>query len=173
MAFLLLAACQDQQPTPEPTSVATETNEATLLLQQMVASLGGLDAYKALDDVTYTYTYRDMLKGVQDVSTEKYLYDGELSWAEYTEHSKNVFPDKEGPVVESWNGKQAWLIVEGNFVPAPPALKMVGFSRITSFFWFNMMYKLLDEGTVHEQLPNRELEGVDYQIDCTSTPQQT
>ncbi len=164
MLLLLLIACQDPQPTPKQTSVPTVTNEATLLLQEMVASLGGLDAYNALDDVTYTYTYRDILKDVKDVSTEKYLYDGELSWAEYHEHKKNVHPDKEGPVTESWNGKEAWLIVEGNFVPAPPALKMVNFSRNTSFFWFNMMYKLLDEGTLHEQLPNRELEGVDYQI---------
>jgi len=143
MLLLLLIACQDPQPTPKQTSVPTVTNEATLLLQEMVASLGGLDAYNALDDVTYTYTYRDILKDVKDVSTEKYLYDGELSWAEYHEHKKNVHPDKEGPVTESWNGKEAWLIVEGNFVPAPPALKMVNFSRNTSFFWFNMMYSTI------------------------------
>jgi len=94
IVFLLLTACQDQQAVVEQTAAKMETNEATLLLQQMVAALGGLDAYNALDDVTYTYTYRDMLKDVKDVSTEKYLYDGELSWAEYHEHKKNVLLER-------------------------------------------------------------------------------
>ena len=138
--------------------------KGTKLIEEMVEALGGLEKYRALQDVTYTYSYRDMVSGVQDVSTEKYLYEGELSWGEFSIHTKNVFPDKEGPVTQAWNGKEAWLIVEGNFVPAPPALRMVVFSRNTSFFWLNMMYKLLDPGTIHKTLPNRKLGEIDYQI---------
>ena len=139
-------------------------DKGTQLINEMVAAMGGIEKYRQLKDVTYTYTYRDMVSGKQDVSIEKYLYDGELSWGRYTEHTKNVSPDKKGDVIQAWNGKESWLIVEGNFVPAPPALRMVNFSRSTSFFWFNMMYKLLDPGTIHKSLPNRKFDGQDYQI---------
>lgn len=145
-------------------SQALAQKEGTLLLQEMVQASGGLEKYQQLKDASYTYTYRDMASGKADVSMEKYLYDGELSWAEYHEHTKNVSPDKEGPVLQAWNGKEAWLIVEGNFVPAPPALRMVKFSRQTSFFWFNMMYKLLDPGTIHRTLNDRQYEGKTYRI---------
>ena len=160
LAILLFSACR--QSTGDPAQA--DVNEATQIVQEMVSALGGLESYQSLQDVTYIYTYRDMDTGVQDVSTEKYLYDGELSWGEYTEHTKNVFPDKEGPVIQAWNGREAWLIVEGNFVPAPPALRMVVFSRNTSFFWFNMMYKMLDPGTIHRSLPGRVFEDVEYDI---------
>ncbi len=136
----------------------------TPLIKEMVTAMGGLEKYRQLKDVTYTYTYRDMVNGKQDVSIEKYLYDGELSWGKYHIHNKNVAVGKEGPVTEAWNGQEAWTIVEGNFVPAPPALKMVAFARNTSFFWFNMMYKLLDSGTIHKQLPNRTFDGKEYTI---------
>ena len=141
-----------------------KTDAGTQLLKEMVAAMGGSEKYHQLRDVTYTYTYRDMMSGKQDVSIEKYLYEGELSYGKYTEHTKNVSPDKEGPVLQAWNGKEAWLIVEDNFVQAPPALRMVNFSRNTSFFWFNMMYKLLDPGTIHKALPNRTFDGKEYRV---------
>lgn len=161
LVFLLFTACQEEH-TPRGTPKTT-ANEATQLLEDMVDELGGMEAYRALADVTFTYTYRDTVKGVQDVSTEKFLYDGELAWAEYTTHTKNVFPDKEGPVQQAWNGEKPWLLVEGNFIPAPPALRVAKFARNTAFFWFNMMYKLLDPGAIHKLLPNRTFEGKEYQ----------
>ena len=169
--LLLLSYCQTStrqenntsDETTENTSIE-ESNEGTKLLMQMVETLGGMERYRQLKDVTFTYTYRDTTKGVQDVSTEKFLYNGELSWGEYSIHTKNVFPDKQGPVTQAWNGKQAWLMVEGNFIPAPPALKVAKFARNTAFFWFNMNYKLLDPGANHEILPDRTFEGRTYNI---------
>ena len=139
-------------------------NQATQLIQEMVEAMGGLEKYQQLKDVSYTYTYRDLTNGKADISTEKYRYEGELSWAEFHEHTKNVHPDKKGPVTQAWNGKEAWLLLEGNFVPAPPALRMVKFSRQTSFFWLNMMYKLLDPGVNHRMIPDREFEGKSYKM---------
>ena len=141
-----------------------DTKKVSQILLDMVQALGGLDKYQELKDVTYTYTYRDLVTGAQDVSIEKYLYEGELSWGKYTEHTKNVATDKEGPITQAWNGKEAWLIQEGNFVPAPPALRMVKFARETSFFWFNMMYKLVDPGTRYQVLPNRAFDEKEYLV---------
>ncbi len=157
-SFLLMISCQAP---PSPTSTM---NEGESLIQEMLVAMGGLDKYQNLKDVTYTYTYRDMVSGVQDVSIEKYLYEGELAWAKYTEHSKNIYPESSGPVTEAWNGQDVWQIVEDTLVTNPGALKMVKFGRNTSFFWFNMMYKMLDDGSRHKLLPNRNFDGKEYQI---------
>ena len=149
-----LHACQQHSPA-EKELPTKKLGEGETLVHEMVESIGGLDAYKKLEDVTFTYTYRDTVKGVQDISLERFVYDGELSWGEYTTHTKNVFPDKQGPVSQAWNGKKAWVIVEGSFVPAPPAIRVAKFSRNTAFFWFNMMFKLLDPGANHERLEDR------------------
>lgn len=139
-------------------------NAARQLLNEMVDAMGGIENYRAIKDVTFTYNYRDLTNGNADISIEKYLYNGEWSRAEYHTHNKNIFPDKEGPVIQSWNGEEAWLMVEGGFVTDEFHLKMVDFSRKTAFFWFNMMYKMLDSGTIHKSLPNRKYEGKEYQI---------
>ena len=155
----LFFACNNK-----PQEEILATNPGTALLEESIEAMGGMERYQQLHDVTYELTYRDMVSGKQDSSTEKYLYAGELSWATYHQHTKNVAPDKEGPVLQAWNGHNAWLIVEDNFVPAPPALRMVEFGRKTSFFWMNMMFKMLDPGTRHEQLPNRNFDGNSYEI---------
>lgn len=159
--FLLFGCLQDST---KPKTSSVPISEASKLINEMNDSLGGLENYRNLKDVTFSLTYRDTLKKVQDVSTEKFLYEGELSWATYTEHTKNVFPESKNPVIQACNGREAWVITDGNFIPAPPAKKMAKFARNTSFFWFNMMYKMSDSGTIHKILPDRTFGGKEYNI---------
>lgn len=164
-AFVLLFLCiACKEKTTKTETKQPVLNEAQQLINDMTNALGGMDNYSKLKDVTFSLVYRDTVKKVQDASTEKFMYNGELSWAEYHEHTKNVFPDSKNPVTQAWNGKQAWVIVDGNFIPAPPAIKMAKFARNTSFFWFNMMYKMADQGTLHNLLPDREFKGITYKI---------
>jgi len=158
----VITGCSEGKKGQKPTTV--EMSEGSKLIHEMLDGLGGIDNYRKLKDVTFSLTYRDTAKNVQDVSTEKFLYDGELSWATYPEHTKNVFPDSKNPVTQAWNGSEAWVIVDGNFIPAPPAKKMAKFARNTSFFWFNMMYKMADAGTIHKILPTRMYKGKEYNI---------
>ena len=162
IALITITACKKNGPVKN--SSPTSIGEATLSIIEMTEALGGLENYRKLKDVSFSLVYRDTLKKVADVSTEKFFYDGELSWAEYHEHTKNVFPESVNPVIQAWNGKEAWLIVDGNFVPAPPALRMVRFARNTSFFWFNMMFKMADPGTIHKTLPNRLFNDLEYKV---------
>jgi hypothetical protein len=134
------------------------------LIHDMTEAMGGLEKYRLLKDVSFTYTYRDTTKGTQDVSHEQFLYEGELSMAEYSEHTKNVFPESPNPVIQGWDGHQAWLIVDSNFIPAPPALRVAKFSRNTAFFWFNMMYKIADPEANYKVLSNRNFDGIEYKI---------
>jgi len=154
-----LLGCSEKKNRQQTNS--KEISEGHELINEMIESLGGIKNYRKLKDVTFSLTYRDTIKKVQDVSTEKFLYDGELSWAKYHEHTKNVFPKSKNPVTQAWNGREAW---DGNFIPAPPAKKMAKFARNTSFFWFNMMYKMADSGIIHKMLPGRTYNGKDYKI---------
>jgi len=159
--FAFVWACKQQS---NANIVVHKDGNNSSLIDQMIEALGGLENYNKLHDVTYNLVYRDTLKNVQDVSIEKYLYKGELSWAKYTEHTKNVFPESSNPVIQAWNGQEAWVIADGNFIPAPSAKRMARFARNTAFFWFNMMYKMADKGTHHKMLPEREFKGTNYNI---------
>ncbi len=146
--------------------VKTETvqNQGKKLVVEMTQALGGLEKYQKLKDVEYNLTYRDTAKKVQDVSIERYIFKDEKSYAEYSEHTKNVFPQSKNIVKQAFDGKQAWTIVDGHLIEDPQALKMVTFGRKTAYFWFNMMYKLLDPTIIYTVKPNRKVKGIDYNM---------
>ncbi|MEL6866754.1 MAG: DUF6503 family protein [Bacteroidota bacterium] len=175
---LLFAACgetssppqetAEQSPSPKKSIPNNEAlaanNPGALLVKEMIDALGGLEAYYQLQDVEYTYTYQDDSQERQDISTERYLYDGELSWAKYNQHSHSVMPDKEGVIIQGFDGKAAWVSHNDTLLEDEKAIGMANFLRKTNFYWFNMMFKLLDPGTRFEQKTNREVNGIDYQV---------
>lgn len=163
LIFLLpFAACKETAPQKEQAPIVT--NEGTQLLNEMITTLGGLDKYRQLEDVTFTYIYRDTNRNAQDISIDKYMFDQERSWSKYSEHTKTVSKETPGIIIQGWNGEDAWMIEKGQFVTVPQALKMTKFARNTAYFWFNMMYKLVDPGAIHKRLPNRTYKGKEYQI---------
>ena len=164
----LAAACQNppQQEkaiNSENKSTTTE-NPAARLIGEMVAASGGLERYQQLKDVEYTYTYRDVATGKQDISLERYVYEGELSWAKYTEHTQGVFPEQPKEVLQGYDGRSAWVSLNGELLSDPQAIGMARFLRKTNFYWLNMMYKLLDPGTQYEQKADRTVKGIDYKV---------
>ena len=92
---------------------SSEDKDPKALVERMVRTIGGKDALYKLKDVQYTYIYQDAKTGKQDVSTERYIFDGELSWAEY--HKTDcTMPDVNGTLVQSYDGKQSWTTLDGN-----------------------------------------------------------
>ncbi|MEM8738545.1 MAG: hypothetical protein AAGG38_08725 [Planctomycetota bacterium] len=136
--------------------------DAKAILKQVKETVGSYADLKDKVDVEYTYTYRDNASGKSDVSTERYLFEGELSWAKYTTSDKFVFPDRDGIAVQGWNGREAWVTLDGQRVTDEDAVGLAKFLRPTNFYWFAMMQKLQDPGTLHEHLGTREHEGVEY-----------
>ncbi|MGI9534270.1 MAG: DUF6503 family protein, partial [Thermodesulfobacteriota bacterium] len=102
--------------------------------------------------------------GKSDISTERYIFDGELSWAEYTTHDFHVFPDQSGPVIQGYNGKESWVIINGKSVEDPQAVKLADFLRKTSFYWFAMMPKLLDPGINYSYEGKRNVKDIEYDL---------
>jgi len=54
------------------------------LIEKMTEVTGNYENLKSLKDVEYTNTVTDTASGKSDISVEKYIFDGELSWAEYS-----------------------------------------------------------------------------------------
>ena len=89
--FLLMSCNVNNQTTPTGKATAEPENKGLELVQAMVQKVGD---YKTLADkknVAYTYTYKTP-DGKIDVSTEKYIFDGELSYgfiSNTRKHSQN------------------------------------------------------------------------------------
>lgn len=165
ISFFIISCKTDNPQKP----IIAETKKSILnlahaLISKMVDKVGTYDKWKELKDVEIKYTYHDKANDLKDISTERYLMDGEKSWAKYTHHKKFVFPDKEGDVIQGYNGVNAWVTLDGERVMAPEAIKMSDFMRKTNFYWFAMMPKLMDPGIIYNSLEDRDVDGISYKI---------
>lgn len=137
-------------------------NKGHELVYAMTQKVG--DYNKLLDkkDVVYTYTY-ETPDGKADVSTENYMFDGELSYGAYTKHERTL-PQLEGLIEQGYDGEQFWLKHNGAVIQDEALLKRVAFNRPTNFYWFTMMQKLLDPGVNYEYLRSETIGTTDYEV---------
>jgi len=142
-----------QTETKAETESSTPVSKSLQLIQDMEKVNGGWNALLNLKDVEYTYTYDDKAKGI-DLSTERYIFQDESSWAEYSQHNVNVMPGKEGKVMQSLVDGNPKITMDGNMVTDEAAVGGTAFLRHANFYWFTMMYKLNDPNAVHTYLGN-------------------
>ncbi len=133
------------------------------LVEKMVESVGGRDNLYALRDVEYKYTYRADA-GKADVSIERYVFDGELSWGRYLKRENVMFPDLEGEIIQGYDGSETWVTLDGRLLDDPKLLRMADFTRKTNYYWFTMMFKLMDPGVNHEYQGTKNVDGVVYDL---------
>lgn len=133
------------------------------LVTKVVAEAGGVEALRAKKDVEYTYLYRNGANGKLDVSLERYVFDGEKSWARYDVH-ENLAPNADGPVIQGYDGTTTWETVDGVRTTDPQALKMADFLRKTNFYWFAMTFKLLDPGMRYVYEGRRKVGKTSYEV---------
>lgn len=164
----MLPACQSPSPSSDPTEsvVQVESSAADLtkeqqLIQALEAVNGGWEHLLSKQDVSFHYKYHDFAKGT-DISEERYIFEGEASWADYTQHEVNILPDEEGKVMQSWVNGQSEMTLNGELVTDEDELAFTAFLRRANYFWFTMMYKLDDPGTQHEYLGTEEVNGIEY-----------
>jgi len=130
------------------------------LVEEAVATMGGKDAFYAKQGATYTYTYRKP-GNTADISTETYDFPTEMSHAEYSRR-ENLFPELNGTMVQGYTGQKTWVTVDGEPVTDPEVVKRADFMRKTNFYWFAMMFKLLDPGIFYEYQGTQTVNGIDY-----------
>jgi hypothetical protein len=142
---------QSQQPDPKA------------LIEKVVAEAGGVEKLRAMRDVEYVYFYRDGESGKATLSLERYVFDGEKSWARYSLHEgfHDAHPE---PVVQGYNGKESWEVVAGVRTTDPQVKKMADFLRKTNFYWFVMTFKLLDPGMTYAYAGQKKVDGTTYEL---------
>jgi hypothetical protein len=101
--------------------------KARAMIERMSQVVGGMEKLRSFRDVEYKYTYRDQQTSRADISIERYVFDGELSWAKYSTHDCRIFPDKQGTVIQSFNGKESWVTLDGKLIHDPQAVKQADF----------------------------------------------
>lgn len=166
LPMVLVYACKSPSAQETPPSSETETitfqNKGHELVYNMVQTLGTYEDLKALNGIVYTYTYRTP-SGQEDVSTEKYLFDGELSLGHYTKHERTM-PDLEGSITQSYDGSQVWVKHGDTVLNDPKAINSATFTRGTNFFWLLMMQKLVDPGINYAHLGTKDVNGIVYDL---------
>jgi len=137
-------------------------NKGHQLVHQVVNKAGTYQDLLDRNDVIYTYTYKTS-DGKTDISTEKYIFKGELSYGLY-EHHERTFPDLKGQIEQGYDGNKFWLKHNGERINEEDRLEKVAFNRPTNFYWFAMFQKLLDPGLDYEYLGDKIINEKEYDV---------
>ncbi len=165
---IFFISCKDKPQAEIPQAIAPEINTPTFqnkgheLVYTMVQKVGNYDSLAKKKDVVYTYTYQTP-DGKADISTEKYLFDGELSYGEYIKHER-TFDDLKGKIKQGFDGSEYWLKHDGKLLNDTTRLKRVAFNRPTNFYWFAMFQKLLDPGVNYEYMGEEAVNDKAYDV---------
>lgn len=143
-------------------SHSPEADKGRALVEKVVQEAGDYNTLWNKHDVVYTYTYQTP-DGKKDVSTEKYIFEGELSYGNYETHQR-TFADLKGPIEQGYNGSEYWLKHNGTIVDDEKRLQRVAFNRPTNYYWFAMIQKLLDPGLIYEYIQEETIDGKVYDI---------
>lgn len=147
-----------------PVSAETAGKDPKVLVDRVHAAVGGLDRLKALKDVEYTYVYRDNATGEEDISLERYVFEGELSWARYSKREKHALPAMAGEIVQGYDGNRTWVTRDGVLLENEQAVGTADFLRKTNYYWFAMMFKLLDPGISYAYEGSRQVGATAYDL---------
>lgn len=166
-----IVACKNEQKPTEKVQQEKQTkenvqqkfqNKAHELVYNMVQKVGNYNKFLEKKDVIYTYTYTTP-DGKTDMSTEKYIFNGELSYGDYKKHERTL-ASLEGLMEQGYDGNEHWLKSNGAIVNDEELLEMVAFNRPTNFYWFAMMPKLLDPGLNYEYLEEKNINNRIYEV---------
>lgn len=139
-----------------------QSKDPRVIVESVVKAMGGLERFHAQKSVEYTFVYGDP-EGKMDQSTERYVFDGELSWAEYTKRDLTL-PEKKGVFVQGYDGTKTWATLDGEPTFDEELVGHADFLRKTNYYWFAMMFKLLDSGIQYEYAGSKTVEGTAYDL---------
>lgn len=145
-----------------PQEISYSTDDPKSIIKAVEMSCGSWDKLWEQKDVEFTYSYKYPQDGKEDLSTERYVFDSEQSWAKYTQHDINVMPGMEGEAIQYYDGESAFLKYNDEMVEDPEAVGGSHFLRKANYFWFVMMYKLNNPGAQFEFIGNENVDDMAY-----------
>jgi len=158
IVLFTLVSCQNDSNK----AAQTFQNKGHELVYESIQKVGNYDKLSKLKDVVYTYTYTTP-DNQQDISTEKYIFESESSYASYKKHERTL-PDLEGEIEQGFDGENFWLRHKGKYIQNEAAIKRVIFNRKTNFYWFAMFQKLLDPGLQYKYIKQQAANGNTYDV---------
>ncbi len=137
-------------------------NKGHELIYKMSQKTGNYQDLLNLKDVVFKYTYRTPDQK-EDVSTESYIFNGELSHGDYIKHERTL-PELKGKMQQAYNGSDFWITLDGQEVNNNNVIVSATFTRKTNFYWFAMMQKLLDPNINYEYLGQNNMDDKMYDL---------
>jgi len=143
-------------------ATSIQAQDAKELISKVVEANGGVKALRKLKDVSFDYTFKVSANNIVDVSRERYIFNGEVSYAEYTKRQVYALPQFIGKHTQFFNGTKTISKINGTIITEQQPAYIGHALRKTNYYWFAMMFKLLDPGVNHKQLTDRKVNGVTY-----------
>lgn len=161
LMVVFMISCNDRNQN-ENSSKPSFQNKGHEIVYEMVQKTGSYEELWKRKDVVYTYTYQTP-DGKKDISTEKYLFDGELSVGIYHQHERTL-PQLEGEFKQGYDSEHFWILSNGEYLDDEKVMERVRFNRKTNFYWFAMFQKLLDPGVNYELLGEETIDEQKYHV---------
>ncbi|MCG9791921.1 DUF6503 family protein [Flavobacterium algicola] len=158
----LKSTSDNHQENATAVAVPSFQNKGHELVYNMVQKVGDFNKLLQKHDVTYTNSYQTP-DGKTDVSNEKYIFSGELSYGKLDRHER-TFPELEGTIEQGYDGSDYWFKHNGVSLDNEKIIQRVRFSRPTNFYWFAMMQKLLDPGITYVYIGEKVIKGNAYDV---------
>ncbi|OEJ99320.1 hypothetical protein A8C32_09135 [Flavivirga aquatica] len=131
------------------------------LLDNLFKVNGGYKHLASKKDVEFTYEYR-LYGEVKDISLERHIFNGEHSWGRYDFHDHHVLPNRKGVAIQSLVHGKPSITLDGKKITDKKAIEGTVFLRKVNLYWFAMMYKLQDLGTIYKYLGTQTIEKTTY-----------
>ena len=162
LSIIIISCKSEKRDEKELIKAVSYKNKGHELVSKMIEKVGDYKTLRNKKDVVYTYTYQTP-DGKTDISTEKYIFDGELSYGKYEQHQRTL-GDLNGPIEQGFDGKDFWLKHNDQVLNDSIALKKVAFNRPTNFYWFTMFQKLMDQGVAYEYIGEKTIDSLTYDV---------
>ncbi len=141
-----------------------QAQDARELITKVVDANGGSNALHKLKDISFDYTFKVLANNIEDVSKERYIFNKEISFAQYTKRQVYAIPQMKGVHTQFFNGSKTISKLDGKVITEQQPAYIGHSLRKTNYYWFAMMFKLLDPGVNHKLLPSRNVDGINYKV---------
>lgn len=164
VTLLNLTACKENKPQiteDKETAQKIDLTTPSVLLAAINKAHGGWNHIQSKKDIEYHYEYT-VPEGQADISTERYIFENEISFGHYTRHEINTLPTEKGIVTHLFDGDKTKVTLNGNIIEKERTLAIAEFVRRANYFWLVMPYKLNDPGSIAKYLGTEVHNDISY-----------
>ena len=161
---ICVVACTTQEPIYQPIVLKENfQNKGHQLIYKTVEKVGNLELLRyGKKDVIAMYKL-DKPEGKSDITLEKYIFEGELSYGKYYRHDYTM-PELTGQIVQGNNGDETWMSLNHETLNSPSIINEVASTRSNNYYWFTVLQKLLDPDLFYHHLGTKTIDSNVYDV---------